>query len=463
MTTNDSTGVEETNATMKGYLSNDGGESTSCGIRYGTTSGSYNENTTIGNYNSGTEFSNENGSLTSGDLYYFQAWASNTGGFATGSEYTFFTKPEDPDQITVESTTNNEANITIDKSDMGTGATSYTYIRISTSTFPTNRGEGTLSTNTTHPTTNLTSLSPGTHYYASAWAYGTENGVGQYSDTYITFEFNTSTKPVVVTNASTGIQETNATLHGYLTSNGSADTTTYFLYDNDASGAPYTNNESQGVISNQTEFQYDATSLTSGDLYYYNTIANNTAGWSELGGEQTFFTKPEDPDSITEDSTNSTKIELTIDPADMGTSATSYTYIRYSKNTAPTTRAEGTLGINTTDTATTITQLHPGTQYNLSAWAWGEEGDRGQYSDTYITLNYWTNPGNTTNPGTTTGTTWINITFTHGTNGSYTMIRRNTTGSAAYPSNRADGDQVDNTTNTYTNDTGLTSLSLIHI
>ena len=93
VTTNASTGVEETNATLKGFLSSNGGLDTTCGFRFGTSSGIYSENFSVGIITDNTEFSNNNGSLTPGQIYYYQAWASNSLGFVNGSELTFLTKP----------------------------------------------------------------------------------------------------------------------------------------------------------------------------------------------------------------------------------------------------------------------------------------------------------------------------------------------------------------------------------
>jgi hypothetical protein len=69
-------------------------------------------------------------------------------------------------------------------------------------------------------------------------------------------------------------------------------------------------------------------------------------------------------------------------------------------------------------------------------------------------MDAWTNPGDPTSVDTTNGSNWVNITFTHGQNGEYTMVRRNASGSAAYPTSKTNGDLVANTTNTYVNDTG---------
>jgi len=80
VTTNTSTGVEETNATLNGWLQDNGSVDTTCGFRFGTSSGSYSENYSVGTITDATEFSNNNASLTQGQIYYYQAWANNSVG-----------------------------------------------------------------------------------------------------------------------------------------------------------------------------------------------------------------------------------------------------------------------------------------------------------------------------------------------------------------------------------------------
>lgn len=265
------------------------------------------------------------------------------------------------------------------------------------------------------------------------------------------------TVPIVLTNLSTGVEENNATLNGYLQSNGSANTTTYFLWDNDASGEPYANNQSNGITVNLSEFQFVATSLTSGDLYYFNTKANNSAGWDDSGGELTFFTKPPAVTSFIESASTNTSLTYTWTEATVGSGATAYSRIQYKTGSNPTSISDGTNTYNGTDETDNTGSLNPGTHYYFSAFSWGNESTVGNWNDTYDTMDAWTNPGDPTSVSTTNGTNWINVTFTHGTNGSYTMIRRNTTGSADYPADRSSGVLVDNTTHQYANDISLNS------
>jgi len=263
------------------------------------------------------------------------------------------------------------------------------------------------------------------------------------------------TMPTVVTYLSTGVEETNATLNGYLSSNGSSDTTTYFLWDNDASGEPYANNQSNGITADHSEFQFDATGLTSGDLYYFNTKANNSAGWYNSGGELTFFTKPPAVTSLTETTSTNTSLTYTWTESTVGSGATAYSRIQYKTGSNPTSISDGTNTYNGTDEADNTQNLEPGTHYYFSAFSWGIENSVGNWNDTYDTMDAWTNPGDPTSQTTTNGSSWINITFIHGTNGSYTMIRRNATGVGDYPADRNSGILVANTTNQYAEDTSL--------
>jgi hypothetical protein len=276
-------------------------------------------------------------------------------------------------------------------------------------------------------------------------------------DVIMLHTWTTPTVPIVLTNFSTGVEENNATLNGYLQSNGSADTATYFLWDNDASGEPYANNQSNSITVNLSEFQFDATSLTSGDLYYFNTKANNSAGWDDSGGELTFFTKPPAVTSFIESASTNTSLTYTWTEATVGSGATAYSKIQYKTGSNPTSISDGTNTYNGTDETDNTGSLNPGTHYYFSAFSWGTESTVGNWNDTYDTMDAWTNPGDPTSISTTNGTNWINVTFTHGTNGSYTMIRRNTTGSADYPADRSSGVLVDNTTHQYANDISLNS------
>ena len=121
--------MEETNATLWGYLSSNGSADTTCGFRYGTTSGSYTANFSEGIIADGAEFSNDNDSLNQGDLYYYQAWTNNSEGFASGSELTFFTKPNATSNLAESASTNTTLTYTWTEATVSSGADAYTMRR----------------------------------------------------------------------------------------------------------------------------------------------------------------------------------------------------------------------------------------------------------------------------------------------------------------------------------------------
>jgi len=129
----------------------------------------------------------------------------------------------------------------------------------------------------------------------------------------------------------------------------------------------YANNESQGVIANQTEFYKDLSGLTKGQIYFYNTKANNSAGWDDSGGVQTFLTKPDPPSSLTAQTSSTTSISLTWS---QGTGYNT-TYIeRNATAVSSWSRGEGDLTYNSTGTSYTDTNCTEGVTYYYQAWTY---------------------------------------------------------------------------------------------
>jgi len=195
--TNTTTGIEETNATLNGYLQNNGGNETTCGFRYGTSSGSYTENFTKNIYLSNTEFSNNNGSLSPGQIYFYQAWATNIKGFANGSEETFLTKPQAPTNLTAQK---NSSSIIYLTWTIGTGANK-TYIETK-STPNWDLGEGTIIYNDSGTNYEHT-VTAGAKYYYQAWSYTNwtydSTTLYQWSDENAS-AFNSTNIPPTITN-----------------------------------------------------------------------------------------------------------------------------------------------------------------------------------------------------------------------------------------------------------------------
>jgi hypothetical protein len=143
-------------------------------------------------------------------------------------------------------------------------------------------------------TESLTSLDPGTLYYARAYAYNSA-GYGYGS----TVQFTTLTQsPTVTTQAATSITMdkdglTAGTFNGNLTNLGDdTDADVSFEWDSN-SGAPYANETTPQNLDATGAFTDDiATNLTPGGTYYYRSKAVNVHGTS-YGSEQSFtFTMP---------------------------------------------------------------------------------------------------------------------------------------------------------------------------
>jgi len=173
------------------------------------------------------------------------------------------------------------------------------------------------------------------------------------------------TLPAVITNVSTGVEETNATLWGYLQNNGSADTTCGFWWDTD-SGSPYANNQSVGTIANTSTFNYNASSLTPGQLYYYKAWANNSAGYNTTANELIFLTKPNAPNNLHAQTNNSQTIYITWTKGN----GANNTYIEYNTTTSIWLRGQGIMIYNDTGTNYEHTGLDSGTKYYYQAWSY---------------------------------------------------------------------------------------------
>jgi len=196
--------------------------------------------------------------------------------------------------------------------------------------------------------------------------------------------------PKVTTNNSANVEETSAKLNGYLQSNGSVDTTCYFVWDTN-SGEPYdAGNQSMELIGNQTEFSYNLTNLTKGELYYYNTKANNIAGWNNSGGEFKLLTRPDPLTSFSATMINSSKIVLAWADCTGGDGA----YIEYAAGSQPDPWYVGNgTAIDTNGYVTTPfnhTNLPPNKHYYYKAWTYAE--DDGWKSSGNITAPFGNNP-----------------------------------------------------------------------
>ena len=182
-TTNDSTNVEETTATLNGFLVDDVGAVCQYRFQYDIDTGVPYTTSTVwtGAINTGQTFSQGVSSLTKGELYFFRAQCQNVVGINSGGERTFLTKPDGPSNFQAERDLDFvQIDITWTK---GTGADRTVIVRKQDS-YPLNRDDGTVVFNGTANNYDDAGLAAGNHYYYRAWSYCSEGGLYQYSDDY---------------------------------------------------------------------------------------------------------------------------------------------------------------------------------------------------------------------------------------------------------------------------------------
>ena len=129
----------------------------------------------------------------------------------------------------------------------------------------------------------LTGLAPGTTYHyrlvATSGAGTTRGGDGV---------FTTSSAPVAVTGAASGVTPTTATLSGSVDPNGRA-TTWFFEYGTSTAYGSRTGARSAGSGTSARSASASVTNLTPGTLYHYRLVATSDAGTSR-GADRTFAT-----------------------------------------------------------------------------------------------------------------------------------------------------------------------------
>jgi len=186
--------------------------------------------------------------------------------------------------------------------------------------------------------------------------------------------------PVVRTDPATEVEESTATIHGYLDNDGGFEATCWLMWDTD-SGEPYANSESLGVFPNGSEFSKELTGLTERTIYYFNAKAHNIAGWAS-GGESAFLTKPLTPTELIAQGIAWNKISLSW------TKPLSADRIVIERDTLTTWARGGGIEVyNDTGTTCQDSGLLPLSHYYYQAWSYCSEGELFQYSDEYATAD----------------------------------------------------------------------------
>jgi hypothetical protein len=185
VTTADATLVEEVTATTGGNITAIGGaNATRRGVKYGLTPGARTwDSGEDGDFGTGAFTRNLTG-LTKGELYYFEAYATNPAGTSYGAEKSFLTKPDEPTAL--DAVPGDEV-IALSWTE-GTGSQK-TMIRFRTDgVYPTDPANGTEAFFAVGNTFDHTELTNGHTYLYRAWSYATEGGLERYSDSYSSAE-----------------------------------------------------------------------------------------------------------------------------------------------------------------------------------------------------------------------------------------------------------------------------------
>jgi uncharacterized protein (TIGR02145 family) len=295
VTTASVTGITSNSAVCGGEVTNEGSASVTLkGVSYNTSANPTILNSTTNNGAGPGSFVSSITGLDPGTKYYVRAYATSSAGTTYGTENNFTTSAVVPTLTTVPIT-----NITSTTASSGGAITNSGGAPVigkgvcwKTSSGPTitdpktDDGIGTVSY-----VSSLTSLSQGTKYYVKA--YATNSAGTGYGDEYV---FTTATAPIVKTLASTGINNTFATLHGTVIANQSAATVT-FEYEKYGTTGFISIPAVPGTVNGLTETNISATltGLVSGAAYSIRVKAVNTYGTS-TGENSLLETTIKDPD-----------------------------------------------------------------------------------------------------------------------------------------------------------------------
>jgi hypothetical protein len=191
----------------------------------------------------------------------------------------------------------------------------------------------------------------------------------------------TTDVPSVRTDASTGVEESGATLHGTLLNYGWELCEYAFEYGTQ-SGGPYEQTEWTGQLGTGEEFGEQLSLLDEGTTFYYRAVARNSAG-TGYGDELTFTTKPVEPSNLSASPDTYLpfyRINLSWDKGE----GAALTVVRAKEGDYPSDPADGVLVCEGDGQACAHSDLEPATAYFYRAWSYVEDAEGGAvWSDAF--------------------------------------------------------------------------------
>jgi DNA-binding beta-propeller fold protein YncE len=371
--------VTSTNATLKGIVDGEGEKpETHYYFEFGTekTEGTESYGTRTSEVGAGTgtskvEVKQAVCGLAAKTTYYFRVAATNSTGTSHGESKTFPTEPsggsgcpsattEAPSSVkTIEATLNG----TVNPDEL---ETKYHFEYGTTTSYGKTTSEASAGSGTSgiKESKTVTGLSGGTEYHFRVVA---TNSTGTAYGADKTFKTTTTHPPAVTTGSVTGIEETEATLHGTVNPEGT-ETKYYFEYGSEKEKLTQKTAEaSAGSGTEKTEVSKSVKGLAASTTYYYQIAASNSGGTS-YGTEKSFATtaKPtvETKPATSVGETTST-LHGTVNPKG---AETKYYFEygtekeKYTKKTAETSAGSGTSSV---EESKEVTELLRGTTYHF--------------------------------------------------------------------------------------------------
>jgi len=403
--TNDSTGVEETNATLWGYLEDDGNETCTVWFEYGTTTG-YGNVTVNQTATSGDEFSGVNP-----QILYVTGQVDLYPNFDAYPTQSFDNKYKNIDDIAPDENMtylyNNDDNTWNDIVLYIDAVSNYTIKKVVACIRALN----------TNPENNNDS-----------WVFARIRGGIIPSEQHLNTSYYKYYNFTVYTyNASDPLTSEDC------------DIVSVWVYNENSS---YECRITQVYVV----VEYDTISLEPGVLYHYRAVANNSKG-TVYGSDKTFLTKPYEPSNLTVSDYNNSHVTLSWNKGN----GANKTIIRRSTVGYPSSPQSGTEVYNGTGTSFDDTTVTAGSKFYYRAWSYSSWNGLQQFSDNNVSVNITLPPeppqniSYILNVNGTTGNLTIN--WTKGSGADRTVIARS---SSSYPTSPTSGVIYNDTGENYT-------------